>query len=64
MYICICKNVTEQEIRDAVDEIRDAVDEGEIVCLEDLSKLQVAQNCGSCLCMAQEILEDEFSPQR
>jgi bacterioferritin-associated ferredoxin len=57
MYICICKNVTEQEIRDAVDE-------GEIVCLEDLSKLQVAQNCGSCLCMAQEILEDEFSPQR
>lgn len=54
MYICICKGVTEQEIRDAVEE-------GEIVCFDDLAKLQVAQNCGSCLCSAEEILEEEFT---
>ena len=54
MYICICKNVTEQEIRDAVEE-------GEVICVEDLAKLQVAQNCGSCLCVAEEILQDEFA---
>jgi bacterioferritin-associated ferredoxin len=54
MYICICKNVTEQEIRDAVAE-------GEVMCPEDLAKLQVAQNCGSCLCLAEEIFEDEFT---
>ena len=54
MYVCICKSVTEQEIRDAVKE-------GEILSPNELYKLNVAQGCGSCLCFAEEILEEEFA---
>jgi bacterioferritin-associated ferredoxin len=51
MYVCICKSVTDKQIRraaasgvDNLYELRDA--------------LGVAAGCGSCAGMAQEILDD------
>ncbi len=51
MYVCICKAITDHEIRDAVD--------GGARTLADLSKtLGIATGCGQCACEVEQILED------
>ncbi|MFT4563140.1 MAG: bacterioferritin-associated ferredoxin [Gammaproteobacteria bacterium] len=54
MYVCICKNVTEKDIKRAV---RDGA--CSISCLQ--SKLGVATGCGECHMFAKEILENSVS---
>lgn len=52
MYICLCNNVNDTQIRDAV--ARGACS------LDDLrDSLGVASQCGQCACMAEEVLECE-----
>ncbi len=51
MYICICKGITESDIRDAVADGACSVGD-----LHD--QLGVASGCGSCACVAQDVLED------
>ena len=51
MYVCLCNEVTDRQIRDAV--ARGARR------LEDLSReLGVATGCGSCACLASDLLGD------
>lgn len=55
MYVCICNGVTDRQIRDAV--CRGARR------LEDLSReLGVATGCGSCACVASELLAEAPAP--
>ena len=55
MYICLCNGITDGQIREAIS--RGARR------LEDLSReLGVASGCGSCACMAAEMLGDAPAP--
>jgi bacterioferritin-associated ferredoxin len=54
MYVCICKNVTEKDIKRAV---RDGA--YSVSCLQ--SKLGVATGCGECRAVANEILENSVT---
>jgi bacterioferritin-associated ferredoxin len=52
MYICLCNNVNDTQIRDAVAQGASSLD--------DLrATLGVASQCGQCACMAEEVLECE-----
>ena len=53
MYICVCKQITDQELHDAIEE-------GEVICLADLVKLQIAQRCGKCKLRAEEVATELF----
>ncbi|MFT4584174.1 MAG: bacterioferritin-associated ferredoxin [Gammaproteobacteria bacterium] len=54
MYVCICKNVTEKDIKRAVREGACSIS-----CLQ--STLGVATGCGECRVIAKEILENAVS---
>ena len=55
MYVCLCNGITDGQIRDAI--ARGARR------LEDLSReLGVATGCGSCACLASEMLGDAPAP--
>jgi bacterioferritin-associated ferredoxin len=49
MYVCICNNVTERDIRAAVDAGARTLD-----CLVD--RLAVSTCCGQCRCFADDVL--------
>ncbi len=49
MYVCLCKGVTDSQIRNAVD--------GGATNLRQVRKqLGVASQCGKCACLAKEIV--------
>ena len=53
MYICVCRGVTETEIREAVCKGADR--------MKDLkSCLGVSEQCGMCAAQAQEVLKQEL----
>jgi len=49
MYVCLCKGVTDTQIRQAVDS-------GATSLRQVRQQLGVASQCGKCSCMAREIL--------
>ena len=55
MYVCICNNVTDKQIRRAI-----AGGAQSVQCLRD--ELGVASQCGSCLDHAVQLLEGEGAP--
>lgn len=51
MYICLCKNVTSNQIRAAVDE-------GRVGCIRTLAReLGVATQCGKCAQCARKVVD-------
>ena len=51
MYICLCHNVTDNDIRNCVEDGARS--------MRDLRReLGVASQCGKCACSAREILEE------
>lgn len=49
MYICICNDVTDRQIREAVDQGART--------MRDLNReLEVASQCGKCACAAKQVL--------
>lgn len=58
MYVCICKGITDQHIRDAVEN-------GTGSFRELRQELELASQCGKCGTMAREIFDehlDSFNP--
>ena len=51
MYVCICNGVTEQQVRDAADA-------GCVSVAELTMRTGAGANCGSCVGLAAELLED------
>ena len=57
MYICVCKAVSDRQIRRAVRE------EG-VVSLRDLTReLELGTCCGKCVPLAREVLADALSAE-
>ena len=54
MYVCICKSVTDRQIRKAVAKGADNL-------YELREELGVASGCGSCADMAEAIIDDAIS---
>ena len=52
MYVCLCKGITDSQIRAAVDQGADSITELQ-------KKIGIAQSCGSCIEMTESILEQE-----
>ena len=52
MFVCICNGVTDKQIRQAV-----ATGANDLETLQ--SRLSVANNCGECACMAQQLIDEE-----
>ena len=52
MYVCLCKGITDSQIRAAVDQGADSITELQ-------KKIGVALSCGSCIEMTESILEQE-----
>ncbi len=51
MFVCLCHGITDKQIKDAVAE-------GGVGNMRELKKsLQVGARCGSCVQMAQEIID-------
>jgi len=51
MYVCLCKGITDQQIKDAV--------EGGANSFREVRKsLGVATQCGKCACAANSIIKD------
>lgn len=58
MYICICHQITDSEIKQAVSN-------GHACCLSDLtSKLGVASCCGTCGPEAKKLVEEALDQQQ
>lgn len=57
MYVCICKAVTEQQIRQAIAEGAESV-------AQLREKLEVTGNCGSCIESVMECLQAPVMPQQ
>lgn len=55
MYVCICKGITDHQIRAAINE--GATSMGQL-----RRELGVATQCGKCRCLTKEILQDTLSP--
>ncbi len=54
MYVCICQGITDREIREAAGRGARSV--------RDLKReLGVATGCGTCACVAREVLESAHS---
>lgn len=52
MYVCICNNVTERDIQDAIENGASSV--------RDLNRqLCVGNQCGKCTCEARKLLKTE-----
>ena len=52
MYVCLCKGITDSQIRAAVDQGADSITELQ-------KKIDIAQSCGSCIEMTESILKQE-----
>jgi bacterioferritin-associated ferredoxin len=50
MYVCVCRAVTEKEIREAIDE-------GALSVRQLRKKLAVTESCGACLETVQQCLK-------
>ncbi|MBS99597.1 MAG: (2Fe-2S)-binding protein [Oceanospirillaceae bacterium] len=56
MYVCICNNITERQVREAIDDGARSV--------RDLNRsLSVGSECGKCTCVARKILKREQQEQ-
>ncbi|KEA63280.1 Bacterioferritin-associated ferredoxin [Marinobacterium lacunae] len=56
MYVCICNNITERQIQQAIDEgARNVRDLNRALC--------VGSECGKCTCTARQILKRELTSQ-
>jgi bacterioferritin-associated ferredoxin len=53
MYICICKGITDGQIRQAVNNGAASLDE-----VRDL--LGVASQCGKCACLAKNVIHESM----
>ncbi|MBD2858820.1 bacterioferritin-associated ferredoxin [Spongiibacter sp. KMU-158] len=53
MYVCICKGITDTQIRDAVDN-------GVSSFRELRQQLELASSCGKCGTMAREIFDEHL----
>ncbi|GGB83766.1 hypothetical protein GCM10011352_07010 [Marinobacterium zhoushanense] len=52
MYVCICNNITERQVQQAIDEGARSV--------RDLNRtLCVGSECGKCTCTARQIIKRE-----
>ncbi len=51
MYVCLCKGITDSQIRSAVDD-------GATSLRHVRKQLGVASQCGKCSCLAREILNN------
>lgn len=51
MYICVCKGITDHQIKDAV--YAGAQSVGQL-----RKQLGVASQCGKCLCAARDVIEE------
>lgn len=57
MYVCLCNNITDRQIRSAA--------ETGASSLADLShRFGLATRCGSCAAMAQEVLETHLADRQ
>ena len=54
MYVCICKGITDREIRQAVDDGADSFKKVR-------NALGVSTQCGKCACMAKEIVSESLN---
>lgn len=54
MYVCICKGITEKQVKAAVDD-------GCTSLRELRAELGVASNCGKCACHAREVLNESLA---
>ena len=54
MFVCLCKSVTDHEIRDAVD-----MGVGNFEEMQQ--RLEVSTVCGSCSCEVKQIMMDKFN---
>ena len=52
MYVCLCKGITDTQIRAAVDQGANSITKLQ-------KKIGVAQSCGSCIEMTESILKQE-----
>jgi bacterioferritin-associated ferredoxin len=56
MYVCVCHGVTDHQVRRAADEgVRDAH--------ELTMRTGAGSSCGSCLDLAQQILDEQRAPR-
>ncbi|WP_188151831.1 bacterioferritin-associated ferredoxin [Teredinibacter waterburyi] len=54
MYVCLCKGITDTQIRDAVDNGAES--------LRAVRKqLGVASQCGKCACLAREVITETLA---
>ena len=54
MYVCLCKGITDSQIRDAVDNGAES--------LRAVRKqLGVASQCGKCACLAREVISETLT---
>lgn len=57
MYVCLCRGITDTQIKKAIDE-------GKASCMRSLSKaLGIAGDCGRCGKAARELLEKHPVPE-
>ncbi|TVZ38183.1 bacterioferritin-associated ferredoxin [Alteromonadaceae bacterium 2753L.S.0a.02] len=53
MYVCLCKGVTDAEIREAIDGGAESM-------RQVRDQLGVATQCGKCACLAREIITEHL----
>lgn len=57
MYVCICNNITEHQVREAIDQGARSV--------RDLNRaLGVGGECGKCTCIARKMIRQELSAEQ
>lgn len=56
MYVCLCKGVTDHQIRASVSQ-------GASTFREVRDALGVATQCGKCACLARDIIKRETKPE-
>jgi len=56
MYVCVCKGITDSQIRNAVNEGAES-----LRAVRDT--LGVATQCGKCSCLAREIVRETLESQ-
>nr|UVT38063.1 hypothetical protein MERC5_00024 [uncultured bacterium] len=54
MYVCICKGITERQVKAAVDD-------GCTSLRELRAELGVASNCGKCACHVRDVLNEALA---